>query len=110
MEHRIKDWVEALIEIQNVMDAWLKVGVIPPSAGYSVDCFVLVMREGVYAGHTHTLLTPPPLPLHLHFLYCQVQATWLYLEPIFSSEDIMQQMPEEVTCKSQPSLTCRAWT
>jgi hypothetical protein len=25
LEHRIKDWVEALIEIQNVMDAWLKV-------------------------------------------------------------------------------------
>ena len=62
MEHRIKDWVEALIEIQNVMDAWLKVGVIPPSAGYSVDCFVLVMCEGVYAGHTDTLLTPPPPP------------------------------------------------
>ena len=48
LSEKIKQWVDSLILIQDVLEAWLK-----------------------------------------------CQATYLYLDPIFSSEDIMQQMPDE---------------
>ena len=65
-EAEIKQWEETLLLIQDILDAWLKVE---------------RERERPYR------LT--------QVLSLQCQATWLYLEPIFSSEDIMAQMPEE---------------
>ena len=66
-EAEIKLWEEKLLLIQDILDDWLKV------------------LGTVYTAHGYL----PPSSL------VQCQATWLYLEPIFSSEDIIAQMPEE---------------
>ena len=66
-EERIKGWEARLLKIQDTLDEWLKV------------------RIACHCRHLCFTFFPNP----------QVQSQWLYLEPIFSSEDIMAQMPEE---------------
>ena len=71
-EAEIKEWEEKLLLMQDILDAWLKVRKdrhqrVRQGKGYCINVIISL----------------------------QCQATWLYLEPIFSSEDIMAQMPEE---------------
>lgn len=63
-EAEMQSWEEKLIMMQDILEAWLLVRVLP--------LFIVIISN---------------------FLQCQ--STWMYLEPIFSSEDIMRQMPTE---------------
>lgn len=42
-----------------------------------------------------------------HQLLCGMQGKWLYLEPIFSSEEIMKQIPKEGSAFRQMDATWR---
>lgn len=79
-ETEIKEWEEKLLLMQDILDAWLKVSNERERR----------KREREEGG-TCSRESEPILFIFL----LQCQATWLYLEPIFSSEDIMAQMPEE---------------
>lgn len=71
-EEEIKDWEQKLILIQDIVDAWLK-------------CQATWLYLGVCG--THCMYT------HIHIIQYYTQSS--SPEPIFSSEDIMAQMPEE---------------
>lgn len=68
-------WEDKLISMQDILDQWLTVG------GW----------RRVGAGGA----SRPAAVVLYGALSRQCQATWMYLEPIFSSEDIMRQMPTE---------------
>lgn len=55
----------------------------------------IVFADHTMRGNRNPNIFSPRVQYPLFLLWKQVQASWLYLEPIFSSEDIQAQMPEE---------------
>jgi dynein heavy chain, axonemal len=71
-ESRAKDWEKFLLITQDVIDLWLK-----------------VQSQAII---TQSIFLSMP---GLMFDFGCVLLQWLYLEPIFASDDIKKQMPEE---------------
>lgn len=80
-ETEMQNWEDKLISMQDIIDAWLLVNImLNTKSGKGLLYFINI----TYYMHEYNIFISP-----------QCQATWMYLEPIFSSEDIMRQMPEE---------------
>ena len=91
-KERLDDWESYLTGVQDVVDVWLKAGGKGVSGGKkALKCGQFRAGKGRKRGVSGLFRARElgfVLPKHV-----QVQGVWLYLEPIFSSEESPPRMP-----------------